>query len=157
MEPTEEKKSKVLTWLKDNTPQILNTIGGVLPEKGALGIVRNLLISDNSIPDEKRIEGLKLIQDYELAMEQEMTKRITSFHELEKTQILQEDLYTKRARPTRQYFWLALLLMCYPISQWVTGVMIDLPEIVLGGVFVDFGLYTWKRTEEKNIAIKGLK
>lgn len=155
MEAQDEKKSKFGTWLKENAPGILNTIGGVLPEKGALGIVRNLLITDETIPEEKRIEGLKLMYDYERGMEEEMTKRITSFHQLENTQLLQEDLFTKRARPTRQYFWLILILLCYPISNWTTGSMIELPEIVLGGIFVDFGLYTWKRTEEKNNLVKG--
>lgn len=153
MEPEEEeKKSKFLTWIKENAPNVLNVIGGVLPDKGGLGIVKNLIMKDDTIPDEKKAEGLKLAYEHELGMEQEMTKRITSYHDLEKTQLVQEDLYTKRARPTRQYFWLVFILLCYPISRWVTGSVIELPEIIMGGIFVDFGLYTWKRSEEK---IKG--
>jgi len=145
------KDTKVGGWLKEYTPKILEIVGDVVPGKDVFEVVSKLIANDKTIPGHIQVDGLALIQDFELEMEREMTRRITGHQELEAVQLQQEDLWTKRARPTRQYFWLIFLLICYPVSMWTTGSVIDLPEIVLGGVFVDFGLYTWKRTEEKKI------
>lgn len=143
------KDTKVGAWLKDKAPQILDVAGDLLPDSGALGIVKNLIKHDDKIPPADQIEGMKLLQDFELEMEREMTKRIEGNQQLEVVQLQQEDLFTKRARPTRQYFWLLFLIVCYPVSFWIGGSVIALPEIILIGIFGDFGFYTWKRTEEK--------
>lgn len=82
-------------------------------------------------------------------MYKEDTKRIESVHGLEAVQLQQEDLFTKRARPTRQYFWLLFLLICFPIAYLATGATMELPSEVIYGIFADFGFYTYKRTEEK--------
>jgi len=51
--------------LSTNLPQVLHTIGDVLPDKGALGILKNIIGSDKSIPPELKAEALKQIQDFE--------------------------------------------------------------------------------------------
>ena len=147
------KDTKLGAWLGDNIPQAIGIVGDLLPDSGALGIVKNL-ISNSDLSAERSAEGLKLVQDHELAMEKEMTARIASFQETERVQLEQDDKFTKRARPTRQYFWLLFLLLCYPVMYYLDGAVLDLPEIVLLGIFGDFGFYTWKRTEEKKLSLK---
>ena len=43
-----EKKTKIRDtklggWLRDKAPKILDTVGDLLPDRGALGVVKNLL------------------------------------------------------------------------------------------------------------------
>jgi len=46
-------------------PKVFNTIGGVLPDKGALGVIKNLITNDPEIPAEDKLEFEKLLLDYE--------------------------------------------------------------------------------------------
>lgn len=62
------KETKVGRWLKDKAPKILNTVGDVLPDKGVLGIVKNLISSDPEIPAEQKLEFEKMVQDFEKEM-----------------------------------------------------------------------------------------
>ena len=54
--------SKIGAFLKSKAPQILNTIGDVLPDKGGLGIVKNLISSDSSIGPEDKEMALKILE-----------------------------------------------------------------------------------------------
>ncbi len=56
------KDSKIGAFLKNKAPQILNTIGEVLPDKGGLGIVKNLISSDSSIGPEDKEMALKILE-----------------------------------------------------------------------------------------------
>ena len=69
------KNSKVGQFLKDKFPQVLEVVGDVLPDKGLLGIVKNLVSSDSSQSDEVRLEALKMLQDYELTEMKEVSER----------------------------------------------------------------------------------
>ena len=47
--PKEKKKfkdTKVGVFLKEKAPNILNSVGDILPANGAFGIVKNLISSD---------------------------------------------------------------------------------------------------------------
>lgn len=59
MEEKEKKKfkdTKVGKFLKDKAPKILDTVGDVLPDKGVLGIVKNLISSSDELsPEDKAI------------------------------------------------------------------------------------------------------
>lgn len=49
MEKTKIKDTNLGAWLKVKAPGILDTVGDLLPDKGALGVVKNLL--DRDYPD----------------------------------------------------------------------------------------------------------
>ena len=66
------KESKVGIFLKDKFPKVLDTIGDVLPDKGILGIVKNLVSKDDTQSAEVRAEAMKMIQEYELTEMQEV-------------------------------------------------------------------------------------
>ncbi len=63
------KDSKIGAFLKSKAPQILNTIGDVLPDKGGLGIVKNLISSDDNIGPEDKEMAMKLLEQDMVEME----------------------------------------------------------------------------------------
>ena len=62
-------------WIKEKIPQVGKLIGDVLPEKGVLGVVKNLIDKDDTIPPELKKEALAKIYELELVETQEITKR----------------------------------------------------------------------------------
>lgn len=69
------KESKVGMFLKEKFPKVLSIVGDVLPDKGLLGIVKNLISKDDSQDNETRLEALRMLQEYELIELQEVSKR----------------------------------------------------------------------------------
>ena len=71
------KDTKVGKFLSDKAPKILDTIGDVLPEKGVLGIVKNLIDkSDELTPQDKEIAMAHLRQSFELEVKDRDSARI---------------------------------------------------------------------------------
>lgn len=62
------KETKLGQFIKTKAPKVLDVIGDVLPDKGILGIVKNLIDSTPDISPEDRLEFEKLIQDHEREM-----------------------------------------------------------------------------------------
>ena len=49
------KDTKLGIFLSEKAPQVLNVVGDALPDKGVLGIVKNLIDSSTMSPEEKKI------------------------------------------------------------------------------------------------------
>lgn len=58
-------------WLKDKAPSVLGVVGELLPEKGALGIVKNLLHKEPAV-DNSEADSMV---DAEMAFQDAVTKR----------------------------------------------------------------------------------
>ena len=71
------KDTKVGKFLKDKAPGILESVGDVLPDKGVLGIVKNLIDKDKSLPPQDKETALALLNQDTIEM-QEVTKRWSS-------------------------------------------------------------------------------
>ena len=71
------KETKIGGFLKNKAPYLLNKIGDILPDKGTLGIVKNLISSDTKIKIVDKQEAMKLIELDILEM-QNVSKRWTS-------------------------------------------------------------------------------
>jgi hypothetical protein len=56
------KDTKVGAFLTKKAPKILDSIGDVLPDNGAFGIVKNLISSDDSIKAEDKEIAIKLLE-----------------------------------------------------------------------------------------------
>jgi len=71
----EEKKkikdTKLGAWLKEKAPGILDTVGDLLPDQGALGLVKNLLDKEPGISPEEA----KARVDAEIAYQNNVTER----------------------------------------------------------------------------------
>ena len=55
------KDTKVGAFLKQKAPKILDTIGDILPDNGAFGVVKNLISSDENINAKDKELALKLL------------------------------------------------------------------------------------------------
>lgn len=64
MEKTKKKfkETKVGVFLKDKAPNILNAVGEFLPDKGGLGIVKNIISSDSNIESKDKATALQLLE-----------------------------------------------------------------------------------------------
>ena len=65
------KDTKLGKWLKSKAPNVLNTVGDLLPDQGALGLVKNLIDKD---PDVDTAEGAAMV-DAEIEFQKSVTER----------------------------------------------------------------------------------
>ena len=82
------KDTKLGLWLKDKAPSVLNTVGDLLPDKGVLGIVKNLISSSTDVSDdsekefnEKEGEFLAEMEKAQVEFEKTITDRWKSDNE----------------------------------------------------------------------------
>ena len=72
MEKTKIKDTALGGWLKQKAPGILDTVGDLLPDQGALGVVKNLI--DKQYPDLDP-EEVRAKIDAEIAFQNNVTER----------------------------------------------------------------------------------
>jgi len=65
------KDTKLGAWLAKKAPKILGVVGDLLPEKGALGVVKNLIDQDPEVDSE---EAQRII-DAEVRFQENVTER----------------------------------------------------------------------------------
>ncbi len=56
------KETKIGAFLSSKAPKVLQALGDVLPNQGTLGVVKNLISSDNKIKAVDKEQALKLIE-----------------------------------------------------------------------------------------------
>ena len=71
------RDTKVGVFLKEKAPTILDTVGEFLPNQGGLGIVKNLISSDNTINTKDKETALKLL-DQDIAEMNNISDRWSS-------------------------------------------------------------------------------
>lgn len=69
------EESKIKDWLKDKAPNIFDVVGGILPEKGALGIIKNIIDKDPGISLQDKLEFERLTSQIEIARQDAVTRR----------------------------------------------------------------------------------
>jgi hypothetical protein len=67
-------ETKVGKFLLDKGSNLFNVVGDVLPDNGVLGVVKNLIEKDDTIPQQDKDIALELIEQDKIEM-QEITKR----------------------------------------------------------------------------------
>jgi len=65
------KDTKLGAWLKSKAPNVLDTVGELLPDQGALGLVKNLIDKD---PEVNTDEGVAMV-DAEIEFQKNVTER----------------------------------------------------------------------------------
>ena len=68
------KETKIGVFLSSKAPKVLSAIGDVLPDKGTLGIVKNLIAGDNKIKAVDKEQAMKLIEQ-DIAEMKEVSSR----------------------------------------------------------------------------------
>lgn len=71
-EKTKLKDTKLGGWLRDKAPNVLDVVGDLLPDQGALGVVKNLI--DREYPDIDP-EEVRAKLDAEIAFQNNVTER----------------------------------------------------------------------------------
>ena len=55
-------ETKVGQFLAKSAPGILGTVGDILPDNGVLGVVKNLISKEESLPTEDKEKAMKLLE-----------------------------------------------------------------------------------------------
>ena len=71
------KDTKVGKFLKEKAPGILDQVGDILPDKGVLGIIKNLIEKDEKMLPQDKETAMALLNQETIEM-QEVTKRWSS-------------------------------------------------------------------------------
>lgn len=140
---TDKKKLKdteVGRWLREKAPSVLDVVGDVLPDRGVLGVVKNLVDKDPTLDS----ESFKTVMEAEMRAQDNVTERWKADASAD----------VKLAKLIRPSVMIALLMFFMVITIW-DGVdpefmpqesYINLLEILMLTVF---GAYFAGRTIEK--------
>lgn len=127
------KDTKVGKFLSKAAPGLLGTIGDVLPDQGVLGVVKNLIDKDPTLPPEDKEKAMKLLELDMIEM-QEISKRWTA--DMASTSWL-----AKNVRP--------IILVFFSVTYiigWYAGYQLD---SVAGVLSLIVGAYFGSRGIEK--------
>ena len=128
-------------WLKDKAPGILDTVGDLLPDQGALGLVKNLLDKEPGISPEEA----KARVDAEIAYQNNVTERW-------KADMNSDVKLAKLIRPVTLITLMTmfcLTMIADSMDAWPFNVKdsyVDLLQILM---LTSFGAYFAGRTIEK--------
>lgn len=146
MEERKKIKDTALgSWLKDKAPNILETVGDLLPDQGALGVVKNLI--DKQYPD-LNPEEVKAKIDAEIAFQNNVTERW-------KADMSSDIKLAKYIRPVTLICLMAMFMVTMVLDSLdylpfnVKDSYVSLLEILM---LTSFGAYFAGRTIEKSKA-----
>ena len=128
-------ETKVGQFLSKAAPGILGTVGEVLPDRGVLGLVKNLIHKDPALPIEDKEKALKLLEQDMVEM-QEVSKRWQAD--------MQSDSYlSKNTRPLTLIFLtvslvIFILLDGFDIEFGIDAGWVDLLKSLLITVYVAY-------------------
>jgi len=144
-------QTKVGQFLAGAAPGILGTVGDILPNSGVLGVVKNLISKEESLPAEDKEKAMKLLEIDMIEM-QEVSKRWDS-------DMKSDSWLSKNTRPMSLIFLtismvLLILLDSFEWSFTVSTGWVDLLQTLLVTVYV---AYFGSRGAEKFQTIKNKK
>ena len=136
--PRTKKKfseTKVGGFLTKVAPGILGIAGDILPDAGVLGIVKNLITKDKTLPPEDKEKALKLLEQDMVEME-EVSKRWES-------DMKSDSWLSKNTRPMSLIFLTISMVMLILLDSfdWQFGVSegwVDLLQTLLVTVYVAY-------------------
>ena len=135
------KDTKLGKWLSEKAPGVLNVVGELLPDKGALGVVKNLIDKDDSVDPE---EAQRMI-DAEVRFQENVTERW-------KADMGSDVKLAKLIRPLTLIALMVMFMLTMTadsIDSWPFNVKdsyVDLLQILM---MTAFGAYFAGRTIEK--------
>ena len=130
------------SWLKEKAPNVLGIVGELLPDKGALGVVKNLIDNDDSVDPE---EAQRMI-DAEVLFQENVTERW-------KADMGSDVKLAKLIRPLTLIALMVMFMLTMTadsIDSWPFNVKdsyVDLLQILM---MTAFGAYFAGRTIEKS-------
>ena len=104
------KETKIGAFLASKAPKVLNAIGDVLPNQGTLGIVKNLITSDNKIKAVDKQQAMKLIEQ-DIAEMKEVSIRW-------KSDMKSDSWLSKNTRPLALVFLTATAVLMMAVDSF---------------------------------------
>jgi len=108
------KDTKVGIWLKDKAPDVLDTVGELLPDQGALGVVKRLIDLEPNMSAQEKMEFEKMLMEYESNAQDNVTERW-------KSDMMSDSWLSKNIRP---------MILMYLILSFTIFVVTDSIENV---------------------------
>ena len=102
-------ETKIGVFLSSKAPKILNALGDVLPNQGTLGLVKNLISSDNKIKAIDKEQAMKLIEQ-DIAEMKEVSSRW-------KSDMKSDSWLSKNTRPLALIFLTASAVLMMSIDS----------------------------------------
>lgn len=139
------KDTRIGKWLKEKAPNVLDTVGDLLPDKGVLGVVKNLIDKDDKISPEDKAHALELLK-IEMEEEKEITGRW-------KADMSSDSWMSKNARPlvllaAVGMLFIFMFLDSLNINFEVKENWISLYEMMLiTTIGAYFGMRSWEKTQ----------
>ena len=136
------KDTNLGKWLKEKAPNVLDTVGDLLPDQGALGIVKNLLDNEPDISPEEA----KAMIEAEIAYQNNVTERW-------KADMSSDIKLAKYIRPVTLIALMAMFMVTMVLDSLdylpfnVKESYVSLLEILM---LTSFGAYFAGRTIEKS-------
>ena len=136
------RDTKLGAWLKEKAPNILDVAGDLLPDKGALGVVKNLLDKEPDVSPEEA----KAVVEAEIAFQNNVTERW-------KADMGSDIKLAKYIRPVTLIALMAMFvatMVADSMDAWPFNVKesyVSLLEILM---LTSFGAYFAGRTIEKS-------
>ena len=144
------KDTKLGVFLKEKAPKILDSVGDILPDNGAFGIVKNLISSDTTMPPQDKETALKLL-DMDIAEMNNVSERWRS-------DMTSDSWLSKNTRPLTLIYLTVCMTILIVIDSFhtlfdVDTAWVDLLKTLLVTVYV---AYFGSRGAEKVMAKKKL-
>jgi len=117
-------KTKVGMFLQKFAPNILDVVGNVLPDQGALGIIKNLIDKDDKLTPEQKVEALELLK-----IDLENTK---DARDMQKIALQQDDLFSKRFIYYLAIFWSVTSSAYFFLATFTKVINEEMADIILG-------------------------
>jgi len=129
------KETKIGVFLSSKAPKVLSAIGDVLPDKGTLGIVKNLIAGDNKIKAVDKEQAMKLIEQ-DIAEMKEVSSRWNN-------DMKSDSWLSKNTRPLALIFltFASTLIMCidsFHLQFEVDTAWVELLKTLLITVYVAY-------------------
>mgnify|MGYP003630638245 FL=1 len=103
-------ETKIGVFLSSKAPKILNALGDVLPNQGTLGLVKNLISSDNKIKAIDKEQAMKFIEQ-DIAEMKEVSSRW-------KSDMKSDSWLSKNTRPLALIFLTASAVLMMSIDSF---------------------------------------
>ena len=145
------KDTKIGQFLAGAAPNILGSVGDVLPDNGVFGLVKNLIHKDPVMPPEDKEKAMKLLE-MDIVEMQEVSKRWSS-------DMKSDSWLSKNTRPMTLIFLtisliILVLLDSFEIPFQVDKGWVDLLKSLLVTVYVAYfgsrGVEKFKKMSNNN-------
>jgi len=114
------KDTKVGIWLKDKAPDVLETVGELLPDRGALGVVKRLIDLEPNMSAQEKMEFEKMLMEYESNAQDNVTERW-------KADMMSDSWLSKNIRPII-LMYLILSFTIFVVTDSIENVAFNIKE-----------------------------